>query len=97
MSLKFVKKFNFSWIQHGVTKSGFTKDGLEYAKFKNIGLVELREPTNKDDESTTKEIEFGTLNIMTNIKLEEQGKIYIHRERERRAQKQQQTVQNMNK
>lgn len=52
-----------------VTKSGFTKDGLEYAKFKNIGLVELREPTNKDDESTTKEIEFGTLNIMTNIKV----------------------------
>lgn len=52
-----------------VTKSGFTKDGLEYAKFKNIGLVELREPTSKDDESTPKEIEFGTLNIMTNIKV----------------------------
>ena len=52
-----------------VTKNGFTKDGLEYAKFKNIGLVELREPTNKDYESTTKEIEFGTLNIMTNIKV----------------------------
>lgn len=52
-----------------VTKNGFTKDGLEYAKFKNIGLVELREPTNKDYESNTMEIEFGTLNIITNIKV----------------------------
>jgi len=52
-----------------VTKSGFTKDGLEYAKFKNIGLVELRESTNKDNESTEKQIEFGTLDIITNIKV----------------------------
>jgi len=52
-----------------VTKSCFTKDGLEYAKFKNIGLVEIREPTNKDNETTAKEIEFGTLDIITNIKV----------------------------
>ncbi|HJS01286.1 MAG TPA: restriction endonuclease, partial [Flavobacterium sp.] len=50
-----------------VTKSGFTKDGLEYAKFKNIGLVELREPTDKDHESTPKEIEIATLQINLNI------------------------------
>ncbi|MBX9733029.1 MAG: restriction endonuclease, partial [Chitinophagaceae bacterium] len=50
-----------------VTKSGFTKDGLEYAKFKNIGLVELREPTDKDQETTSKEIEFGTLDINMNM------------------------------
>lgn len=51
-----------------VTKRGFTKDGLEYAKFKNIGLVELREPTDKDYESTPKEIEIATLQINLNIK-----------------------------
>ncbi len=51
-----------------VTKSGFTKDGLEYAKFKNISLVELRESTNKDHESTPKEIEIATLQINLNIK-----------------------------
>lgn len=50
-----------------VTKSGFTKDGLEYAKFKNIGLVELRESTDKDHESTPKEIEIATLQINLNI------------------------------
>lgn len=50
-----------------VTKSGFTKDGLEYAKFKNIGLVELRESTDKDHESNPKEIEIATLQINLNI------------------------------
>lgn len=50
-----------------VTKSGFTKDGLEYAKFKNIGLVELRESTDKDYESTPKEIEIATLQINLSI------------------------------
>ncbi|MBF4473049.1 restriction endonuclease [Flavobacterium sp. HJJ] len=50
-----------------VTKSGFTKDGLEYAKFKNIGLVELRESTDKDHESAPKEIEIATLPINLNI------------------------------
>lgn len=51
-----------------VTKSGFTKDGLEYAKFKNIGLVELRESTDKDHGSTPKEIEIATLQINLNMK-----------------------------
>jgi hypothetical protein len=50
-----------------VTKMGFTKDGLEYAKFKNIGLVELREPTDKEHESTPKEIEIATVQINLNI------------------------------
>lgn len=50
-----------------VTKSGFTNDGLEYAKFKNIGLVELRESTDKDHESTPKEIEIATFKINLNI------------------------------
>lgn len=52
-----------------VTKFGFTRDGLEYAKFKNISLVELREITDKDHESTPHEIEFGVLNIRMDIKV----------------------------
>lgn len=50
-----------------VTKSGFTKDGLEYAKFKNIGLVLLREWDKNDQNSTPKEIELGILQITLNI------------------------------
>ena len=52
-----------------VTKFGFTQDGLEYARFKNISLVELREITDKDRESTPQEIEFGVLNIRMDIKV----------------------------
>lgn len=52
-----------------VTRSGFTKDGQEYAKFKNIGLVTLREWNDNDQDSTPKEIEFGILQINMNIKV----------------------------
>lgn len=31
-----------------VSKNGFTPDGISYAKYKNIGLVELREVTDSD-------------------------------------------------
>ena len=50
-----------------VTRSGFTKDGQEYAKFKNIGLVILREWDKNDQNSTPKEIELGILQINLNI------------------------------
>lgn len=50
-----------------VTKSGFTQDGLDYARFKNIGLVELREVTEKDHDIIPKQIEFATLDIKMNI------------------------------
>ncbi len=50
-----------------VSRSGFTKDGQEYAKFKNIGLVTLREWNENDQESTPKEIELGILQIKLNI------------------------------
>lgn len=50
-----------------VSRSGFTKDGQEYAKFKNIGLVTLREWNENDQESTPKEIELGFLQIKLNI------------------------------
>jgi hypothetical protein len=51
-----------------VTRSGFTKDGLEYAKFKNISLVTLREWNENDQDSTPKKIELGILQINLNIK-----------------------------
>jgi hypothetical protein len=31
-----------------VSKNGFTQDGVDYAKYRNIGLVELREIEDKD-------------------------------------------------
>ena len=67
--MKLVQILEDTGISKGVivTKSGFTKDGLEYAKFKNIGLVELRESTDKDHESTPREIEIATLQINLNI------------------------------
>lgn len=50
-----------------VTRSGFTKDGQDYAKFKNISLVILREWNDNDHDSTPKEIELGVLQINLNI------------------------------
>lgn len=52
-----------------VTRNGFTKDGADYAKFKNIGLVTLREWNESDQNSTPKEIEFGILQINMNIQV----------------------------
>jgi hypothetical protein len=50
-----------------VTRNGFTKDGEDYAKFKNIGLVVLREWNERDRDSRPKEIELGILQIKLNI------------------------------
>lgn len=46
-----------------VSKNGFTKDGFNFAKYKNIGLVELRELGEKDQGSKQKELEIGILEI----------------------------------
>ena len=50
-----------------VTRNGFTKDGSEYAKFKNISLATLREWSENDQDSTPKEFEWGVLQINLNI------------------------------
>lgn len=50
-----------------VSKEGFTKGAIDYAKFKNIGLVTLKEWNNNDQDSTPKEIEWGVLQINLNI------------------------------
>ncbi len=54
-----------------VSRSGFTKDGQDYAKFKNIGIVILREWSAKDQAETPKEFEFGILQINMNIQVTE--------------------------
>jgi hypothetical protein len=46
-----------------VSKNGFTQDGVEYAKYRNIGLVELREIEEKDFEENPKKIEIADLEI----------------------------------
>ena len=46
-----------------VSKLGFTKDAIDYAKYKNIGLVELREMTEKDWEGRIKDI-FVDINML---------------------------------
>lgn len=50
-----------------VSKEGFTKDAIDYAKFKNIGLVTLKEWNSNDQSSMSKEIELGILQINLNI------------------------------
>lgn len=46
-----------------VSKNGFTKDGIAFAKYKNIGLVELREITNNDLNKNSREVNIGELDI----------------------------------
>ncbi len=46
-----------------VCKNGFTHDGVEYAKHKNIELVELREIEEKDLNENPREIHFADLEL----------------------------------
>lgn len=46
-----------------VCKNGFTPDGIQYAKYKNIELVELRELEEKDMNENPKEIHFADLQL----------------------------------
>ncbi len=50
-----------------VSRNGFTPDGIEYAKYKNIGLVELREADEKDLEGQPATLNFGILELRTNV------------------------------
>jgi Restriction endonuclease len=46
-----------------VCKNGFTNDGIEYAKHKNIELVELREIEEKDLNENPRQIHFADLEL----------------------------------
>lgn len=50
-----------------VSKSGFTPDGIEYAKYRNIGLVELREVEEKDLEGQPIKLDVGILDLHIDI------------------------------
>lgn len=56
---------NDAQIEKGiiVSKSGFTKDAVDYAREYNIGLVELRELQEKDLHETPKKIDIGDLQL----------------------------------
>ncbi|MBS1733429.1 MAG: restriction endonuclease [Bacteroidetes bacterium] len=58
-------------IENGiiVAKSGFTQDGVNYAKHKNIRLVELKETDNKDQHGRPEIIDIATLEVKTTITL----------------------------
>jgi hypothetical protein len=47
-----------------VSKKGFTEDGISFAKYKNIGLVELREREERD----RKDFNLGILGIKTELR-----------------------------
>lgn len=67
--MKLSKTIEDTGINKGVivSKNGFTKDGIQYAKFSNIGLVELREIEEKDFDKSPKEIEIADIKIPLNI------------------------------
>lgn len=50
-----------------VSKLGFTPDAINVAKYKNIGLVELREPTDKDWEGKIRNIHLTISALMPEI------------------------------
>ncbi|WNM18488.1 restriction endonuclease [Flavobacterium capsici] len=50
-----------------ISKSGFTRDGIQYAKHKNIGIVNLREYEEKDLKGNSHQIDIATLDL--NIKI----------------------------
>lgn len=50
-----------------VSKSGFTRDGIQFAKYKDIGIVHLREYGEEDLRDSSHKIDIATLDL--NIKL----------------------------
>lgn len=52
-----------------VSKNGFTQDGIDYAKYRNIGLVELREIEEKDQEAIRGEFDVAYVEILHQISL----------------------------
>lgn len=52
-----------------VSKNGFTPDGFEYARYKNIGLVELREVDGNDSDEEQGTIDIGILEIQTSVSI----------------------------
>lgn len=67
--MKLVQILEDTGISKGiiVSKNGFTRDGIQFAKYKDIGLVQLREFGEEDLQNSPEEIDIGTLDL--NIKM----------------------------
>ncbi len=67
--MKLVQILEDTGISKGiiVSKSGFTSDGIQYAKHTNIAIVHLREYEDKDLQGSSTKIDIGSLNL--NIKI----------------------------
>ncbi len=67
--MKLVQILEDTGISKGiiVSKSGFTRDGIQYAKHTNIAIVHLREYEDKDLQGSSTKIDIGSLNL--NIKI----------------------------
>lgn len=52
-----------------VSKIGFTPDGVEYARYKNIGLIELRELTDEDWKGRIRNIEIDIVAVVPRISI----------------------------
>jgi len=50
-----------------VSKNGFTPDAIAFAKYKNVGLVELRKPTEEDWKGKVKDIQIDIHMLMPQI------------------------------
>ncbi len=50
-----------------VSKMGFTPDAIKYAKYYDIGLVELREPLKQDIENRITEVNINIIPLIPNI------------------------------
>jgi predicted helicase len=70
--MKLVQILEDTGISKGiiVSKSGFTCDGILYAKYKDIGIIHLREYEEKDLRDSSPKIDIATLdlNIKINVK-----------------------------
>ena len=60
-----------------VSKNGFTQDGIDYAKYRNIGLVELREIHSEDLNGKSKEMNIGDLDIHISMLIRRPEILYI--------------------
>ncbi|GGE90895.1 Restriction endonuclease [Chishuiella changwenlii] len=69
--MKIANTIEDSGINKGVIvcKKGFTTDGFNYAKYKNIDLVELREIEKKDLSENSKEIHILDFDVKINFSL----------------------------
>jgi hypothetical protein len=71
--MKLVQILEDTGISKGiiVSKSGFTRDGIQYAKHMDIGIVHLRKYEEKDCLETAEKLDIGIIDI--NIKIHKTG------------------------